>query len=83
MITLKPRSHEFYTYVVFADKDGVDHIHFTPEYQRQLKATELLQEMLYLKCLTYDEAVRIEDLIHSPDHENLTVAEEIIYQKIK
>jgi len=83
MITFKPRSHQFYTYIVFTDAKGVQHAHFTPRYIRQVHAGELLQEMVQLKCLTYDEALRIEDLIHSNDKENLTIAEEIIYQKIR
>jgi len=83
MITFKPRPHAFHTYIVFTDAQGVSHAHFTPRYVRQENATALLQEIVQLKCLTYDEAVRIEDLIHSDDEENLTVAEEIIYQKIK
>ena len=83
MITFKPRPHKFYSYIVFTDKNGVDHAHFTPRYARQVNATEILQEMVYLKHLTYEEAIRIEDLIHSDDEENLTVAEEIIYQKIE
>ena len=83
MITFKPRPHAFHTYIVFTDAQGVSHAHFTPRYVRQENATNMLQEMVQLKCLTYDEAFRIEDLIHSEDEENLTVAEEIIYQKIK
>ena len=83
MITFKPRALHAHVYVVFTDKYGVSHAHFTPVYVRKRNAGELLQEMVQLKCLTYDEAVRIEDLIHSEDEENLTIAEEIIYQKIK
>ena len=83
MITFKPREPHTHVYVVFIDKHGLSHAHFTPAYVRKRNANDLLQEMVQLKCLTYDEAFRIEDLIHSEDEENLTVAEEIIYQKIK
>ena len=83
MITFKPRPHAFHTYIVFTDAQGLSHAHFTPAYVRKRNAGELLQEMVQLKCLSYEEAIRIEDLIHSEDEENLTVAEEIIYQKIK
>ena len=83
MITFKPRPHAFHTYIVFTDAQGLSHAHFTPRYVRQENATNMLQEMVPLKCLSYEEAVRIEDLIHSDDEENLIIAEEIIYQKIK
>ena len=69
--------------IVITNKNGQDYIQYTLTYIRRVNAIELLQEMVQLKCLTYDEAVRIEDMIHSDDEENLTVAEEIIYQKIK
>ena len=83
MITFEPRSIPVHSYIVFTDAQGVCHAHFTPEYVRKRNAGELLQEMVQLKCLTYDEAVSIEDMIHSNDEENLTIAEEIIYQKIR
>jgi len=83
MITLKPRPLIKHFYTVVSKANGVYYAKYTPEYVRQRNASDLLQEILQLNCLTYDEAVRIEDLIHSPDHENLTIAEEIIYQKIK
>ena len=82
MITFKPRPIRYYTSIVFTDKNGQDYIHYTPEYIRRVNASEMLQEMVQLKYLTYEEAIRIEDMIHSDDEENLTVAEEIIYQKI-
>lgn len=82
MITFKARYLPVHSYIVFTDAQGVSHAHFTPEYMRRRNATDLLQEMFILKHLTYEEAIRLEDLIHSDDEENLTVAEEIIYQKI-
>ena len=82
MITFKPRPVKSYGYMLFTDENGQDYIQYTPEYIRRVNTSEMLQEMVQLKCLTYDEAVRIEDMIHSDDEENLTVAEEIIYQKI-
>jgi len=83
MITFEPRSIPVHSYIVFTDAQGVCHAHFTPEYVRKRNAGEILQEMVQSKHLTYEEAVRLEDFIHSDDEENLTVAEEIIYQKIK
>ena len=68
--------------IVITNKNGQDYIQYALTYIRRVNAIELLQEMVQIKCLTYDEAVRIEDMIHSDDEENLTVAEEIIYQKI-
>lgn len=81
MITYRPRG--FFSgraTLLTYDSEGRTHLTFTEYHERQIIAQELLLSMHYL---TYDEAVRIEDLIHSPDHENLTIAEEIIYQKIK
>jgi len=83
MITFKPREPHTHMYIVFTDKYGVSHAHFTPEYVRKRNAGEILQEMVQSKHLTYEEAVRLEDFIHSNDEENLTIAEEIIYQKIR
>ena len=68
--------------IVITNKNGQDYIQYALTYIRRVNAIELLQEMVQIKCLTYDEAVRIEDMIHSDDEENLTVAEGIIYQKI-
>lgn len=82
MITFKARYPRVYSYIVYTDNQGVHHAHFTPDYVRMVNACELLQEMVQLKHLTYEEAIRLEDLIHSDDEESLTVAEEIIYQKI-